>query len=188
LNWSAVGNFIKGAAPEVAKLLANPAAEAVSLGARLISKAVGTEEKPDAVMEQLKNDPQALVEVKKLNAQIAEMNEVTQAANIIRTAASSEDPYVRRTRPMILRRSFWATVGFAAAGILAEVVMAICEVKEGIIRIIVDGNTEVVKYFSGLLLAGFLGYVRYRSVHDKALAAGREPPSVLGGIRKLLGK
>jgi hypothetical protein len=62
-TWSDVTSFIGAAAPVVGGLLGGPAGAAVG---SLISKTLGVEEKPDAVIDALKNNPDALVKIKEL--------------------------------------------------------------------------------------------------------------------------
>jgi outer membrane lipoprotein SlyB len=63
MNWSDVTNFIGGAAPVVGGLLAGKAGEAVGT---IVAKALGVEDKPDAVIDALKNSPDAIIKIKEL--------------------------------------------------------------------------------------------------------------------------
>ena len=60
MNWDSVKNFIGDAAPIVGGLLA-PATGGISVAVGgLIAKTLGVEERPEAVMEALQTNPEAL--------------------------------------------------------------------------------------------------------------------------------
>ena len=61
--WDKVLELIGDAAPTVGGLLGGPAGVAVG---GLVAKALGVEDKPEAIEEALKNDPDALVKIKEL--------------------------------------------------------------------------------------------------------------------------
>jgi hypothetical protein len=63
MNWSDIGKTIAGAAPLIGSVIGGPAGGAVGT---LISKALGCENKPDAVAEALKADPEALLKLEAL--------------------------------------------------------------------------------------------------------------------------
>lgn len=63
MNWADVTKFLGGAAPVVGTLLGGPAGGAVG---ELISKALGVEDKPDAVIDALKANPDAIIKIKEL--------------------------------------------------------------------------------------------------------------------------
>lgn len=63
MKWSDVTDFLGGVAPVVGTILGGPAGGAVG---GLVAKALGVEEKPDAVIEALKNQPDALLKIKEL--------------------------------------------------------------------------------------------------------------------------
>jgi hypothetical protein len=63
MDWKDVKNFIGTAAPILGTVLGGPGGTAIGT---LVSAALGVEDTPDAVYEALKADPQAILEVKKL--------------------------------------------------------------------------------------------------------------------------
>ena len=66
MNWDSVKNFIGDAAPIVGGLLA-PATGGISVAVGgLIAKTLGVEERPEAVMEALQTNPEALLKIKEL--------------------------------------------------------------------------------------------------------------------------
>ena len=68
MDWSDITGFIGQAAPLLGGILAGPAGAAAG---RLVASALGVEDKPDAVAEALKADPQALAKVRELELQQA---------------------------------------------------------------------------------------------------------------------
>ena len=194
MTWKDVGNFLKDVAPRVAGLLTNPVGEGIELITDAISGKLGVSNKPEEVMRALKSNPEALIKVRQMEADLEalrikqEINEVDKAASIIQTEASSDDSYVRRTRPKILRDSFMLLAIMYVVGFMSLVVMALVGVKEKRIDLIIGFLEEGIKYLTGLVTVGFLGYVRYRSVHDKRIEKGLEPQSVVDDILKVLRK
>lgn len=63
MNWDNVKEFLGGAAPVVGTLLGGPAGGAVG---GLIAKALGVKDEPDAVLEALKSNPDAIIKIKEL--------------------------------------------------------------------------------------------------------------------------
>jgi len=188
MTWNDVGKFIGDSAPKLAGLLTNPVGTVVSMGTDLISRALGADD-PDTAMEVLKKDPQALVKVREIEADLekvkiqAESVEIDRAAQIIQTEGSSEDEYVRRTRPKIIRMSFYLSATLSVGGLIAMIVLGLTnEIEAGLFKILVSSWKELCIYYGGLTTAGFLGYVRYRSVHDKRLAQGMEPQGLIQQI------
>ena len=68
MDWSDITGFIGQAAPLLGGILAGPAGAAAG---RLVASALGVEDKPGAVAEALKSDPQALAKVRELELQQA---------------------------------------------------------------------------------------------------------------------
>jgi hypothetical protein len=191
MNWKDVGNFVKDAAPKIGGLLTNPVGTVIEIGVDALTGKLGTDRNPQAVMEKLQNDPDALARVReaeldleKLKVQ-ADMNRDTQAAENIRTEATSEDEYVRRTRPKILRDSFATLAILTIGGLTGLVIMSVSGVSQTTITLVSSYLTESIKYFAGLVLAGFLGYAHYRS-KDKMVKRGIEPMTVISGLSKII--
>ncbi len=192
MTWSDVGGFLKKIAPRIGGLLTNPVGEGIELITNALAGRLGVENKPEQVMQALQNDPGALLKIKQMETELEalrikqEMNETDKATAIIQTEASSEDAYVRRTRPKILRDSFALLAVMMVGGFFSMVVMSTSKVPETTINTIMGFWIESMKYLTGLVTAGFLGYVRYRSVHDKRIEKGLEPRSVIGDILKIM--
>ena len=138
MNWSGVGDWLKknagtGAAL-VGSLLTGNIPGAVAAGVSLVGSATGTND-PAKALEALQTDPATVLKLRELAVQeeasirehIRAMEEMRlkdeQAAQAeqqqtIRSGDSSEDEYVRHTRPMMARQSWYATmvyvIGFEA--------------------------------------------------------------------------
>ena len=192
MTWAKVGEFLMSAAPKVGKMLTNPIGGGIDLITDAISGKLGVGNNPDEVLRELKNNPDALVKIKQMEYNLAaleikkDMNETDKASANIQIEASSDDVYVRRTRPKVLRQTFDLLAIMMVTGFVSMVVMATMKVPDSTINIIMGFWTESMKYLSGIFTAGFLGYTRYRSVHDKRLQAGKDPsPGLIEGLLKL---
>ncbi|WP_302736413.1 hypothetical protein [uncultured Desulfovibrio sp.] len=69
MNWKDVGNVVSKAAPILGTILGGPAGAAAGGAASLIASMFGCEPEPEAVMQALKKDPEALVKIKELEVQ-----------------------------------------------------------------------------------------------------------------------
>lgn len=105
-SWDSVKDTVAAAAPLLGGALGGPAGGAIG---GLIASALGVENKPDAVAQALKTDPQAALKLQELErthqrelermhleAETARLSEINQT---MRTEASANDGYVRRWRP-----------------------------------------------------------------------------------------
>lgn len=123
--WDKVKQYVGSAAPVVGSLLGGPAGSATG---SLVASWLGVEDNPEKVLERLQTDPQAMVEIKRMESQerqqLRELEHQAALAKLadrqhqheqqqetIRNGDSAEDEYVRRTRPKIARRAFY--FGFA---------------------------------------------------------------------------
>lgn len=81
MKWTDVKDFLGNAAPVVGGLLGGKAGEAVG---GLIASALGVEDKPDAVIDALKANPEAIIKIKELenSKAIAEIQAATQSKQI----------------------------------------------------------------------------------------------------------
>lgn len=132
MEWSKVGEWLKGnagtGAALVGSLLTGNLSGAVAAGVSLVSSATGTTNPADALAS-LQSDPATVIRLKELalaeEASIREhiraMHELSlkdeQAAHseqqtTIRAGDEAEDEYVRHTRPMMARQSWYAAAGY----------------------------------------------------------------------------
>lgn len=138
MNWNEVGDWLKknagtGAAL-VGSLLTGNVPGAVAAGVSLVSSATGTND-PVKALETLQANPETLLKLKELafkeedsiREHIRAMEEMrlkdeqaahTEQQQTIRAGDQAEDEYVRHTRPMMARQSWYATmvyiIGFEA--------------------------------------------------------------------------
>ena len=84
MTWDDVKGFIGSAAPVVGTLLAPETGGASLAVGTLISKALGTSNTPDAVMQELQNNPDAILKIKELanSKEIAKIQANVQLAQI----------------------------------------------------------------------------------------------------------
>lgn len=132
MSWTSVGEFLKSnagtGAALIGSLLTGNLPSAVAAGVSLIARATG-EADPDKALNELKSNPEALIKLKALEvaqaesiqAHIMALEELRlkdkQAAHeqqqlTIRAGDSSADEYVRHTRPLMARQSWYATAAY----------------------------------------------------------------------------
>jgi len=132
MNWSDVGSWLKNnagtGAALVGSLLTGNVPGAVAAGVALVGSATGTND-PAKALAALQGDPATVLKLRELAVQeeasirehIRTMEEMRlkdeQAAHeqqqiTIRTGDTAEDEYVRHTRPMMARQSWYATMAY----------------------------------------------------------------------------
>jgi leucyl aminopeptidase (aminopeptidase T) len=131
-DWSSVGSWLKtnggtGAAL-IGSLLVGNVPGAIAAGVSLVSSATGHPE-PDAALAALQQSPESLLKLRELAVQndasirehIRAMEEIRlkdeqeahrQQQETIRSGDNASDEYVRHTRPMMARQSWWATAAY----------------------------------------------------------------------------
>lgn len=88
MNWNDVKSLVVEAAPVLGGLLGGPAG---GVAGTLISKALGVPNTPDAIITELKNNPDALVKVKQIEAEKeVELQRLYVAAQANRLAAETQ--------------------------------------------------------------------------------------------------
>lgn len=132
MNWSDVGGWLKDnagtGAALVGSLLTGNVPGAVAAGVALVGSATGTND-PAKALAALQGDPATVLKLRELAVQeeasirehIRTMEEMRlndeQAAHeqqqlTIRGGDTAEDEYVRHTRPMMARQSWYATMAY----------------------------------------------------------------------------
>jgi hypothetical protein len=158
LKWEDIKPFIAKAAPVVGTLVGGPAGPAVGA---LIASALGTEATPDAVMEKLKSDPDALLKIEKMErderAHIREM-ELHTLQSELSDMQSARD----------VHRSHWMPSVITL--ILAIMVMALGVAL--VFTVIPGENKDMAVYLLGQITGTFTTAVAYwigtsRSSHEK---------------------
>jgi len=132
MNWSGVGSWLKenagAGASLVGSLLTGNVHGAVAAGVALVSSATGTND-PEQALKSLQTDPATLLRLRELALQedqqirqhIQAMEELrvkdeqaahTEQQQTIRQGDRAEDEYVRHTRPLMARQSWYATMAY----------------------------------------------------------------------------
>lgn len=135
MSWKKVGEWLKGNAKTgtalVGSLLTGNVPGAVAAGVALVASATGTDD-PDQALQVLQNDPATTIRLRELAVQeddsirkhLQAMHEADlrdrqeahrQQQETIRTGDTTEDEYVRHTRPMMARQSWYATMVYVIA-------------------------------------------------------------------------
>lgn len=140
MNWSGVGKWIKANAGTgttlIGSLLTGNVPGALAAGISLVSGATGTDD-PIKALHTLQGDPDAMIrlkelyykneesirnhlaEVKKLELEDAQKAHSEQQTTI-REGDKATDEYVRRTRPMMARQSWFGTLFYVISAELAS--------------------------------------------------------------------
>lgn len=132
MNWKDVGDWLKGNAGTgavlVGSLLTGNIPGAVAAGVSLVSSATG-EADPGKALAALQGDPATVIRLRELavqdEANIREhirlmtegelkdkQAEHEQTQLTIRSGDNADDVYVRHTRPLMARQSWYATMGY----------------------------------------------------------------------------
>lgn len=132
MDWSKVGEWLKGnvgsGAALVGSLLTGNIPGAVAAGVAMVSSATGQTD-PEKALESLQTDPATVIRLRELAIQdeasvrehIRAMEEMRltdlqkaqeEQQKTIRTGDTAEDPYVRKTRPLMARQSWYATMAY----------------------------------------------------------------------------
>lgn len=131
------------------------------------------------------------LELEKTKLKLEEMDmrykDVEGAREIIKTALESHDEYVRRTRPMILRRMFFL-IPFSLFGVPILVLSGFWSGLDTTeMQPLIDYIQSVTQWYMGLFGTAFVGYTAARSIekngHEKEVK-GLE----LSGLEKLAKK
>ena len=132
MQWNEVGKFLKNNAGKgvalVGSLLTGNLPGAMAAGMSLVTSATGTDS-PEQALAELQSNPEAMLKLKELyyaneesvRQHIAEMERLRledaqkehgETQDTIRGGDVATDEYVRRTRPMMARQSWYATIGY----------------------------------------------------------------------------
>jgi len=181
-----VGTFLIGKGlPFVGSLVGGRAGESIGQG---IADLLGVENRPDAIMDAIEKNPEALVKIREYETTLAmaqlkndEVHTAEASANI-RAEAQASDEYTRQTRPKVLRQSFALWAIMTLSGFLALIIMAVAGIDKGILALITDSWKTATRDVGAIVMVGFTGYTYMRSTRDKAYEAGKTPAGIVGGI------
>lgn len=192
MSWTNVKKIIGSAAPMIGTLIGGPTGTAVG---SLVASALGVENTNVAIEQELKNNPDALVKLKKLEFenqvelkkiafQHASLESEERKLSVVQQNATmqaelaSNDPWVRRWRP---------TFGYAVCA-------AWCLLFFGLAYAMVMHPTQAAELVNSIValtpLFGIALSVLGISIHkrsvDKQVIAGKEPVSVIAGLKKTI--
>ena len=190
--WDNVKNILGTAAPIIGTLIGGPAGTAVG---SLVASALGVENTPQAIEQELKNNPEALVKLKKfefenqvqlkkivlehasLESEERKLSVVQQHATM-QAELASNDPWVRRWRP---------TFGYAvcAAWCLLFFGLAYAMVVHPTVAAELVGSVVALTPLFGIALSVLGISIHKRSV-DKQVQAGKEPVGIVAGLKKTI--
>ncbi|EGR3202504.1 TPA: hypothetical protein NKV98_003946 [Vibrio parahaemolyticus] len=187
--WEKVKSLIGSAAPLVGTLIGGPAGGAV---AGMVASALGVENSPEAIEQALINNSDALLQIKQLESdervklrelafQHAELESeerklaMTQQAATTQAEYASNDPFVRRWRPM------WGyTLCFSWAlmflGLFAVMVIEPTETAN-----VINAIVALTPLISVALAV--LGINIHKRSLDKQVAAGKEPVGMMASLK-----
>ncbi len=189
-KWAQVGGWLKAnagpGAALVGSLLTGNVPGAVAAGVALVTGATG-EAEPAKVLERLQTDPATVIRLKELAIQdeasirehiraMAEIDakdaqaEHAEQQQTIRSGDNSADEYVRRTRPLMARQSWYATAAYVIG---FEALKAAEVFKVG-----------AVLELALLLLGPAAAYLGFRSLDKRAPGSAAALADALKATRK----
>lgn len=166
LSWEKVGRAIADSAPVLGSVIGGPAGGAVGA---LIASTLGTSADPDAVMEKLKSDPEALLKIKQLEA-----DERDQIRNWQLETLKAELADVQSARTT--HAAHW----MPAAITIALTIMVTAMGSALIFYVVPPENKDIAVYLFGQIVGTFttavaywIGSSRSSSNKDQLLLAAR---------------
>jgi len=184
MDWKKIGDFLIGnGLPLLGGAVGGPVGAGVG---KVIASAIGAGSgEPDEVMEILTADPNAVLELKKIEAEnahefrkIALEGEIANLGEInktMREEIKSEDPFVRRARPALV----WA-IGIS---VILEVLAAVAVVFVAPAQLANLGTLYGAIAIPQSIAAGVCGVYMKKRSDDKLVAAGGAPrPGLMQGI------
>lgn len=187
MDWNDVKSIIGKAAPVIGTLIGGPAGGAVG---GLVASVLGTDNTPDAIVQELKANPDALLKIKQLESDErvelrrlvlqAETQRLTEVNKTMRAEVTSDDAYTRRWRPsfgyaMVVT---WVLQTVAIAGVMIyATVAADAELAPKLFTGIKDIAAALTIQWSVAL--GVLGINVTSRSKDKRVRAGQPAPGIL---------
>lgn len=190
--WDNVKKIIGTAAPMIGTLIGGPAGTTVG---GMVASALGVENTPDAIEQELKASPEALLKLKQLESdervRLRELsveqskieseerrNQLTQQHATMQAELASNDPYVRRWRP-----TFGYAMCVAWCLLFAGIAYALVASPEHAAEMI-NAVVALTPLFSVALAV--LGISIHKRSQDKQVDKGIEPVGALGAVKKVV--
>jgi len=204
MDWTKLGKQIADTGAQIlGEALPFPGS---GMAADALSAALGTEKDPDAISEAIAKDPEAAAKLKEVElnhkAQLEQIRkdhkeqmreyqaqDIQGGRELSIKELQSEDSYVRRTRPKVVRMTMWLMVAFVALFvlILGAVLLVPYEIPETNAQL----GAEGLSYLAGVVFLAFAtafrSYTTRRSM-DKMTAAGQMPEGLVDKIGKAFSK
>jgi hypothetical protein len=188
--WDNVKKIIGTAAPMIGTLIGGPAGTAVG---GMVASALGVENTPDAIEQELKANPESLLKLKQLESdervRLRELsveqskieseerrNQLTQQHATMQAELASNDPYVRRWRP-----TFGYAMCVAWCLLFAGIAYALVASPEHAADMI-NAVVALTPLFSVALAV--LGISIHKRSQDKQVAKGVKPLGAVGALKK----
>lgn len=188
--WDNVKKIIGTAAPMIGTLIGGPAGTAVG---GMVASALGVENTPNAIEQELKANPEALLKLKQLESdervRLRELsveqskieseerrNQLTQQHATMQAELASNDPYVRRWRP-----TFGYAMCVAWCLLFAGIAYALVASPEHAAEMI-NAVVALTPLFSVALAV--LGISIHKRSQDKQVAKGVKPLGAVGALKK----
>lgn len=186
MDWGDVKSAIGSAAPLLGSALGGPAGGAIG---GMIASALGVEQKPDSILEAIKTNPDAIVELQRIEHEHqrelrsmllqAETQQLAQINETMRAELRADDKYKSYWRPTF-GYSAAVTWTLQCAGLIYAIIASPVDAAEIIVAV------SALTPMWGVALA-VLGINITKRSHDKQIAAGQQPSGLLQGLAKRVG-
>lgn len=204
MDWKSLGSKVAQMGAEIlGEAIPFPGADD-ALSA--LADQLGTEKKPGAMSDALDEHPEATAKLREIELKYkTELERIRKehkqemrgyqaqdaqgARDFAAKEMKSEDQFVRRTRPMVVRMSMWLVVAFVALFvlILGAVLLVPCKIPETN----ADLGARGLSYLAGVVFmtfaTAFRSYTTRRSM-DKMTEAGQVPESLTDKIGKVFSR
>ena len=115
MQWADVADTIGKAAPALGGVLAGPAGSGIGT---LIARALGVDDKPEAVAQAVQQDPQAAIRLREIEASLTQAL-IQQRGEAVKAEAQSESWLARNWRPLTML-AFVALIGMHWIGVTPD--------------------------------------------------------------------
>ncbi|MFT6986235.1 MAG: hypothetical protein ACJAT7_002058 [Psychromonas sp.] len=190
--WDSIKSLIGNSAPIIGTLIGGPAGTAVG---SMVASALGVENTPAAIEQELRNNPDALVKIKQLESderialkklafKHAELESDERQLAIVQQNATmqaelaSNDAYVRRWRP-----TFGYAVCLTWTLLFLGLTVSMVFYPEKAAALV----TSVVALTPLFTIAlSVLGISIHKRSQDKQVSAGKDPVGIVAGLKKAI--
>lgn len=182
--WDDIKDFIGDSAPLIGGLIGGPGGAAAG---KLLSNALGVKNEPEAIKQALRNDPDALVKIERLEKEHerelrsmtlqAETAQIAQINETMRAELRHDGWFKSGWRPFI----GWIT-GFSFGGIMASLIYSIFSVPENAPEVIASATVIIS------IMLTVLGINIKKRSDDKATMLGKDTGGIFGALAERIKK